>query len=71
MAFLDEIFKSNSAILNTLLTIVNERKFPGRRAPPVALRMLFAATNDIPEQSEPRRAGRPVHREGRDAPGEG
>ena len=51
--FLDEIFKSNSAILNTLLTIVNERKFYQDGAPePVALRMLFAATNDIPEQSE-------------------
>lgn len=51
--FLDEIFKSNSAILNTLLTIVNERKFYQDGAPePVALRMLFAATNDIPEQTE-------------------
>jgi MoxR-like ATPase len=53
VAFLDEIFKSNSAILNTLLTIVNERKFyQDGEAAPVALRMLFAATNDIPEQSE-------------------
>jgi MoxR-like ATPase len=53
VAFLDEIFKSNSAILNTLLTIVNERKFyQDGEALPVALRMLFAATNDIPEQSE-------------------
>jgi len=53
VVFLDEIFKSNSAILNTLLTIVNERKFyQDGAAEPVALRMLFAATNDIPEQSE-------------------
>jgi MoxR-like ATPase len=51
--FLDEIFKSNSAILNTLLTIVNERKFYQDGAPePVQLRMLFAATNEIPEQTE-------------------
>ena len=27
VAFLDEIFKSNSAILNSLLSILNERKF--------------------------------------------
>ncbi|MBL8604450.1 MAG: AAA family ATPase [Myxococcales bacterium] len=53
VAFLDEIFKSNSAILNTLLTIVNERKYYQDGAPePVALRFLFAATNDIPEQTE-------------------
>ncbi|MEZ4384992.1 MAG: AAA family ATPase [Nannocystaceae bacterium] len=53
VAFLDEIFKSNSAILNTLLTILNERKFYQDGAPtPVNLMMLFAATNDIPDQSE-------------------
>jgi MoxR-like ATPase len=53
VAFLDEIFKSNSAILNTLLTILNERKYYQDGEPqPVALKILFAATNDIPEQSE-------------------
>jgi MoxR-like ATPase len=53
VAFLDEIFKSNSAILNTLLTIVNERKFyQDGEATPVPLKVLFAATNDIPEHSE-------------------
>lgn len=53
LAFLDEIFKSNSAILNILLTIINERKFYQDGAPqPVNLRILFAATNEIPEQGE-------------------
>src|SRR6516165_8821759 len=53
LAFLDEIFKSNSAILNILLTIINERKFYQDGVPqPVRLRILFAATNEIPEQGE-------------------
>ena len=53
LAFLDEIFKSNSAILNILLTIVNERKFyQDGRPQPVRLRILFAATNEVPEQGE-------------------
>src|SRR6202162_2318049 len=53
LAFLDEIFKSNSAILNILLTIINEKKFYQDGTPqPVRLRILFAATNEIPEQSE-------------------
>lgn len=53
LVFLDEIFKSNSAILNSLLTIINERKFYQDGAPqPVALKILFAATNEIPEHAE-------------------
>jgi MoxR-like ATPase len=53
VAFLDEIFKSNSAILNLLLTILNERKYYQDGAPlPVKLQVLFGATNDIPDQSE-------------------
>ncbi len=53
LVFLDEIFKSNSAILNSLLTVINERKYyQDGRAVPVPLRVLFAATNDIPEQAE-------------------
>jgi MoxR-like ATPase len=53
VAFLDEIFKSNSAILNTLLTIINERKYYQDGQPvPVDLKMLFAATNEVPELAE-------------------
>src|SRR5688572_4131561 len=53
MAFLDEIFKSNSAILNILLTIINEKKFYQDGMPtPVRLRILFAATNEVPEHGE-------------------
>src|SRR6478672_5996696 len=53
LVFLDEIFKSNSAILNILLTIINEKKFYQEGRPePVPLRVLFAATNEIPEQGE-------------------
>ncbi len=53
VVFLDEIFKSNSAILNALLTVVNERKFYQDGQPvPVAMKILFAATNEIPENVE-------------------
>ena len=53
LVFLDEIFKSNSAILNILLTIINEKKFYQEGKPEaVPLRILFAATNEIPEQAE-------------------
>lgn len=53
LAFLDEIFKSNSAILNIFLTIINEKKFYQDGVPqPVSLRVLFAATNEIPEHGE-------------------
>ncbi|MGZ3423534.1 MAG: AAA family ATPase [Polyangiales bacterium] len=53
LVFLDEIFKSNSAILNSLLTVINERKFyQDGVATPVRLKILFAATNEIPEHAE-------------------
>ncbi|MFO7565537.1 MAG: AAA family ATPase [Enhygromyxa sp.] len=53
MVFLDEIFKSNSAILNSLLTVINERKYYQDGVPvPVALKILLAATNEIPEHAE-------------------
>ncbi len=48
VVFLDEIFKSNSAILNSLLTILNERKYyQDGVAVEAPLVMLFAATNSV------------------------
>lgn len=53
IAFLDEIFKANSAILNMLLTVINERKFYQEGAPvPVPLICMFAASNEIPDFGE-------------------
>jgi len=49
IVFLDEIFKSNSAILNSLLTVINERKFTtGSRSMDVPLISMFAASNEVP-----------------------
>lgn len=49
VVFLDEIFKSNSAILNSLLHLINERKFQnGPEVLPVPLISLYAASNEVP-----------------------
>ncbi|HET6282859.1 MAG TPA: AAA family ATPase [Polyangia bacterium] len=49
IVFLDEIFKSNSAILNSLLSILNERRFfTGSVSLKVPLCSLFGATNEVP-----------------------
>ena len=49
IVFLDEIFKSNSAILNALLSILNERRFfTGSASIRVPLCSLYGATNEIP-----------------------
>ncbi|KAI8106560.1 hypothetical protein M9435_001103 [Picochlorum sp. BPE23] len=53
VAFVDEIFKANSAILNTLLTILNERLFDnGSRRTRVPLLCLVGASNELPESEE-------------------
>ncbi|HEY1816303.1 MAG TPA: AAA family ATPase [Kofleriaceae bacterium] len=49
IVFLDEIFKSNSAILNSLLHVINERKFQnGPEVVSVPLISLYAASNEVP-----------------------
>jgi MoxR-like ATPase len=53
IAFLDEIFKANSSILNAILTLINERLFHnGREIVRVPLLTLFGASNELPEDDE-------------------
>ena len=53
IAFLDEIFKANSAILNTLLSITNERLFYNLgQAFKVNLAFVVGASNETPAEDE-------------------
>lgn len=53
IAFLDEVFKASSSILNTLLTIMNERIFyNGMERIQVPLITLFGASNEIPSEED-------------------
>jgi MoxR-like ATPase len=50
IAFLDEVFQGSSAILNTLLTLMNERQFhDGEELKRVPLISLYGATTALPE----------------------
>ena len=49
IAFLDEVFKANSAILNALLTLLNEREFDnGTRRLRAPLISVIGASNEVP-----------------------
>ncbi len=49
IVFLDEIFKSNSAILNSLLTLLNERRYTsGGAVLKCPLLSCFGASNEVP-----------------------
>ncbi len=49
IVFLDEVFKSNSAILNALLTLLNERRYAsGGRVIRCPLLCAFGASNEVP-----------------------
>jgi MoxR-like ATPase len=51
--FVDEVFKANSAILNSLLSLMNERVFHNDGAPvSCPLVTLFGASNELPEGRE-------------------
>ncbi len=53
IAFIDEIFKANSAILNSLLTLLNEREFDnGATRQKTPLVSVIAASNELPTESE-------------------
>ncbi|MEM0470238.1 MAG: AAA family ATPase [Desulfurococcaceae archaeon] len=53
IAFLDEIFNAGSAILNALLTLINERIiYDGYVEIPVPLWTLISASNTVPEEQE-------------------
>jgi MoxR-like ATPase len=53
VAFLDEIFKANSAILNALLTLLNEREFDnGTQRVKTPLVSVVGASNELPQEEE-------------------
>lgn len=53
IAFLDEIFKANSAILNSLLTLLNEREFDnGTQRIKTPLICVIGASNELPSGEE-------------------
>lgn len=53
VAFLDEIWKASPAIQNTLLTIINEKKYHnGTSVLQVPLKVLLSASNELPAENQ-------------------
>lgn len=53
VAFLDEIFKANAAILNALLGVLNERVFhDDGQAKKIPLRLVVSASNELPQPGQ-------------------
>ncbi|QDZ24804.1 P-loop-containing nucleoside triphosphate hydrolase [Chloropicon primus] len=53
VAFIDEVFKANSAVLNALLMILNEKRFDnGNEQVDVPLVCLVGASNELPQDPE-------------------
>jgi len=53
IAFLDEVFKANSAILNSLLSLLNERIYTiGGKTYKVPLISAFGASNEVPNDED-------------------
>ena len=54
IVLLDEIFKCNDGVLNSLLTALNERKYTNEgRTYPIPVISFFAASNEIPNFNDP------------------
>ena len=52
VAFLDECFKANSSILNSMLQIINERVYSNDGIQPVPLITMVGASNELPDGAE-------------------
>lgn len=54
ICFLDEVFKCNDGVLNSLLTALNERKYTNEgRTYPIPTISFFAASNEVPNFNDP------------------